>query len=204
MGEENDQAFYKESQLTPRRGLSSILIFSAAEVFMQNVPKNAEGTRFLSGWKEIASYLGKGVRTIQRYERELGFPVRRPAGKSHAAVIATRAEVDAWVAASPIREEFRLSARKPGSETISLDDLRKKVVTMGLLRDEMIALRAELRTSVKNLAESIEGIHWGIGNHWGTTEIRPSFSELGGIKRRMPKEYAAEGLTRDTTRGKAS
>ena len=27
-----------------------------------------------SGWKDIANYLGKGVRTIQRYERELGLP----------------------------------------------------------------------------------------------------------------------------------
>ena len=29
----------------------------------------------LNGWKEIANYLGKGVRTVQRYEREFGLPV---------------------------------------------------------------------------------------------------------------------------------
>ena len=32
-----------------------------------------------SGWKDIASYLGKGIRTIQRYEQTLGLPIRRPA-----------------------------------------------------------------------------------------------------------------------------
>jgi len=34
----------------------------------------------LSGWKEIACHLGRGVRTVQRYERELGLPIRRPLG----------------------------------------------------------------------------------------------------------------------------
>ncbi len=30
----------------------------------------------LNSWKEIACYLGRGVRTVQRYERDLGLPVR--------------------------------------------------------------------------------------------------------------------------------
>ena len=131
---------------------------------MKEIPKAVEGTQFLSGWKEVANYLGKGVRTVQRYERELGFPVRRPAGKSHAAVIATKAEVDAWVAAIPIRQEFRLS-RAQDAPKVALDDLKKKVATMGALRDEMEALRNDLKASVENLRESIQGIHGGIRNH---------------------------------------
>ncbi len=31
----------------------------------------------LDGWKEIASYFGRGVRTVQRWETELALPVRR-------------------------------------------------------------------------------------------------------------------------------
>lgn len=34
--------------------------------------------QFLTGWKEIANYLGKGVRAVQRYERKFGLPVRAP------------------------------------------------------------------------------------------------------------------------------
>ena len=79
------------------------------KVTMRNIPGHVAKPKFLSGWKEISHYLGKGVRTVQRYERELGFPVRRPAGKSRAAVMATTAEIDAWVAASPIRDQFQLS-----------------------------------------------------------------------------------------------
>ena len=48
----------------------------------------------LSGWKEIANYLGRGVRTVQRYEIEKHLPIRRPAGES---VIATKTEIDRWV-----------------------------------------------------------------------------------------------------------
>ena len=51
----------------------------------------------LSGWKQIANYLGKGVRTVQRYEREIGLPIHRPAGKSSASVVATKTELDEWV-----------------------------------------------------------------------------------------------------------
>jgi hypothetical protein len=58
----------------------------------------------LNSWKEIASYLGRGVRTVQRYERELALPVRRPRGTSRSAVIALREELDAWLRTAPSSE----------------------------------------------------------------------------------------------------
>jgi len=60
------------------------------------MPKEPPRLEILSGWKEIANYLGKGVRTVQRYEREMGLPIYRPAGKSSAAVVATRTELEEW------------------------------------------------------------------------------------------------------------
>ncbi len=51
----------------------------------------------LNSWKEIASYLGRGVRTVQRWEQELNLPVRRPRGKSRSAVIALKTEIDVWL-----------------------------------------------------------------------------------------------------------
>ncbi len=50
-----------------------------------------------NGWKEIANYLGRGVRTVQRWERLNGLPVHRPAGKQRAAVFALKLELDAWL-----------------------------------------------------------------------------------------------------------
>jgi hypothetical protein len=51
----------------------------------------------LNSWKEIAAYMGRGVRTVQRWERELGLPVRRPRGKERSAVIALTSDLDTWL-----------------------------------------------------------------------------------------------------------
>jgi len=56
--------------------------------------QNAE---ILKSWKEIARYLDCGIRTAQRWERDLGLPVRRPRGRMRSAVIALTAELDDWV-----------------------------------------------------------------------------------------------------------
>jgi hypothetical protein len=55
----------------------------------------------LNSWKEVATYMGRGVRTVQRWEQELGLPVRRPRGKSRSAVIAFRSELDQWLRRAP-------------------------------------------------------------------------------------------------------
>ncbi len=58
--------------------------------------------KVLNSWKEIAEYLGRGRRTVQRWERELRLPVHRPKGKSRSAVIALPRELDAWLARAPL------------------------------------------------------------------------------------------------------
>jgi hypothetical protein len=55
----------------------------------------------LNSWKEVATYMGRGVRTVQRWEQELGLPVRRPRGKSRSAVIAFKSELDQWLHRAP-------------------------------------------------------------------------------------------------------
>jgi hypothetical protein len=50
----------------------------------------------LEGWKEIAAYLRKGVRTVQRWEKELGLPVRRRGTGRGEVVFAIPSELDEW------------------------------------------------------------------------------------------------------------
>jgi Tol biopolymer transport system component len=50
----------------------------------------------LDSWKEIATYLGRGVRTVQRWEREEGLPVHRLAHEKRGNVYARREELAAW------------------------------------------------------------------------------------------------------------
>jgi hypothetical protein len=51
----------------------------------------------LNGWKEIANHLGKGVRTVQRWEEEFGLPVHRLPGRKRDIVFAYASEIDAWL-----------------------------------------------------------------------------------------------------------
>jgi hypothetical protein len=53
--------------------------------------------RLLNSWKEIASYLDRGVRTVQRWERELGLPVHRVGTGKRSPVFAVVTELNFWV-----------------------------------------------------------------------------------------------------------
>ena len=50
----------------------------------------------LQSWKQIAAYMGRGVRTVQRWE-QFGLPVHRPSRHGKGAVFALVAEVDQWM-----------------------------------------------------------------------------------------------------------
>lgn len=51
----------------------------------------------LTSWKEVAQYLGKGVRTVQRWEQQMGLPVRRSRGCTKGTVLAFADELDVWI-----------------------------------------------------------------------------------------------------------
>jgi Tol biopolymer transport system component len=50
----------------------------------------------LDSWKEIAAYLGRSVRTVQRWEREEGLPVHRHLHDKRGSIYARKEEVAAW------------------------------------------------------------------------------------------------------------
>jgi eukaryotic-like serine/threonine-protein kinase len=50
----------------------------------------------LDSWKEIATFLGRGVRTVQRWEREEQLPVRRLPHAKRGSVFAERDELARW------------------------------------------------------------------------------------------------------------
>ncbi len=52
----------------------------------------------LDSWKEIAVYLDRGVRTVQRWEKEEGLPAHRHLHDKQGSIYAYRSEIDAWLA----------------------------------------------------------------------------------------------------------
>lgn len=62
-------------------------------------------TRVLNSWKEIAAYLGRAIRTVQRWEHDLNLPVHRPSGRERSAVLAFPRELDEWLARTPLHHD---------------------------------------------------------------------------------------------------
>ena len=102
-----------QGSVTPSNGQwtrpdkQSILSAIPRSEFLRPMTMNGEGTQARSGgpdlsnnrldsWKEIAAYLKKEVRTVQRWEKHSGLPVRRLAHGKQGTVFAYKSELDAW------------------------------------------------------------------------------------------------------------
>ena len=120
--------------------------------------KSTIPTPILNGWKEIAKHLGKGVRTVQRYELELALPIRRPAGKPQGSVVATKTELDAWIKASSSHRSSILRQELPDNRA-ALADFRSVIAERHRLREETVRFRTEMHTSIERLRESLGIIH---------------------------------------------
>jgi len=59
-------------------------------------------------WKEIASYLGKTVRTVQRWERVKGLPVHRHGHAKNGSIYAFQSDIDQWLRYSPEGEHKQI------------------------------------------------------------------------------------------------
>src|SRR5579864_8084535 len=70
----------------------------------------------LESWKEIAAYLKKGVRTVQRWERAEGLPVRRLGQDRNGFVFAYKTELDAWWQQQSRRLEVQPESESSGSQ----------------------------------------------------------------------------------------
>ena len=70
----------------------------------------------LDSWKEIAAYLKRDVRTVQRWEKREEMPVHRHLHDRIGSVYASRADLDAWMRSRNLRsgQENEDNAASPG------------------------------------------------------------------------------------------
>ena len=76
----------------------------------ERIPENAASAKRLDSWKEIASFLGRGIRTVQRWEREEGLPVHRLAHAQRGSVFADPKELSAWWESRQVKPDARPDA----------------------------------------------------------------------------------------------
>jgi len=112
------------------------------------MPTTLRSPKTLTSWKEIAAYLGKGVRTVQRWENDLGLPVRRPNGASTGVVYASPDELDRWLAKQWQKRSI-LRFKGPGPS----DDLNVVIKESQELRRANEKLVVELRQNLDALRE---------------------------------------------------
>ncbi len=124
----------------------------------QTAPVQSE---LLTSWKEIAGYLGKGVRTVQRWELQFGLPVRRPNAKAKGIVHATRGELDYWLAGHWSKrqvDETRAShSEAPISEAVQVT-IRRSVE----LRDTNRRLMDEFARSLNTVYQECQTLAQGL------------------------------------------
>jgi len=112
--------------------------------------------RILNSWKEIAGYLGRGVRTVQRWEAQLGLPIHRPAGKDHSAVLAFSSELDQWLDSRPVRyPTISHPNQVPDAQTLQVHALLTRAEDM-LQKIESLLVRAD--ETQRRLAEALEEV----------------------------------------------
>ena len=106
----------------------------------------------LTSWKEIARYMGKGVRTVQRWEMDFGLPVRRPQGSNKKAILARPSDLDAWVA---MRCTISERAREKAPALYSRASLSAEIATARNLLQNQTALRVELEAAIVAVREQL-------------------------------------------------
>jgi hypothetical protein len=137
----------------------------------------------LSGWKDIANYMGKGVRTVQRYERELGLPVRRPAGRPKASVLITKAELDVWIHTAfnhhASHEKTSLKSENVRSRVSELaallEQLKQSLNKLATTRKELATTRDELAISQRTVRDTVNRVRGNVFEsrvRWKTSSSR--------------------------------
>jgi len=107
----------------------------------------------LTSWKEIAAYLGKGVRTVQRWERDLGLPILRPAGNLHKSCVLAHPEaIRCWLTSNWSQHRVQSKSKNGNNgNRASAPSLAYEIQAHRQLRAENKVLTEEIRRAVKAL-----------------------------------------------------
>jgi TolB-like protein/Flp pilus assembly protein TadD len=140
----------------------------------------------IDSWKEIAAYLGRGVSTVQRWERTEGLPVHRLAHARSGSIHAYRNELDAW---------WRERSARLGAEDLGGDEAGEAVAARSVGRWVRVVPAALVGV----------GILAGAGylllrrpppDHGRTRLVVLPFRNLSGS---AEDDYLADGVTEELT-----
>jgi Tol biopolymer transport system component len=116
-----------------------------------------DGSNRLNSWKEIGTYLGRSVTTLQRWEASEGLPIRRLAHAKKGSVFAFRSELDAWWLG-------RTSGSPEPMESVAPDAPARKtaVAPPSRMFRSGVAIRTAVSAAVVILATTVVGLTWAL------------------------------------------
>ncbi len=138
----------------------------------------------LDSWKEIAAFLRRGIRTVQRWEREEGLPVHRLAHEKRGSIYARCEELEAWW------ESRRLTLTPKSSEAATEHALHRVTRTSGMTTWPALSSDARLIAYVSDAGQD------------GTTP-QIWIQQIGGTTLRLTndeKSYSHLSFSSDDTR----
>jgi len=125
-----------------------------------NSQSQMQSGKLLSSWKEIATCLNRGVRTVQRWEHE-GLPIRRPAGAKTNVVIAVESDLRAWLeqwqkkgSASGRASEVEQYAQRLAVVKQQIEQIGVRLSDLQQRLEDMRPRRAEPRESESRLQQA--------------------------------------------------
>jgi len=176
---------------------------SAGELLRKPIHDNGHAAKKqkLDSWKEIARYLGREVRTVQRWEKTQSLPVRRLHHQTRGSVYAFAADLDAWLASrqlsSPAEEVDSTSAydrnRAACVAVIVVAALIVATATRMFLerRGRVTTVEALSKTDQQAAAAYLRGLYFlSLQTGEGFSKSIPQFEESARREPRFAPAYA--------------
>jgi phage terminase Nu1 subunit (DNA packaging protein) len=118
-------------------------------------PATNGNLQVLDSWKEIAAFLRRSVRTVQRWERDEGLPVRRHHHMKRGSVFALASDLAAW---QRIRQAIQHKHAVPHAMTAAkMDELKKQMALLMKLTSAHVKLMQEGK-KLAQMHEKIESL----------------------------------------------
>jgi len=166
-------------------------------------------SEILRSWKEISSYAGASVRTLQRWEREFRLPIRRIATKKGSVVFAFRSDLDTWfrartqTAEMTVRDEhFRMMFMNSPLPSMVVDNARKILdvndAACQLLGLERTRLIGRITNVFSEYPMEYDDEEWGhflqAGASLGQRNVRHSDGNVVGVEYVLKSVYPGLNL----------
>jgi adenylate cyclase len=140
----------------------------------------------LDSWKEIAAYLKRGARTVQRWEREEGLPVHRLVHGTLGSVYAYRSELDRWWASRSAALGAEDPAPEPSVAVLPFADLSQE-------RDQAYFCEG-IAEEITHALSRVEGLR--VASRTSAFRFRPGGADSREIARRLHVRALLEGSVR--------